>query len=371
MTLLRRLRLLSGLVCCWLLGLGQVPSGLALDLYSEHGIEVDVTADSAVEAQRLAILEAQQSGLKRLLLRLAAPEDRDRLPEVETLAIETFVRGYAVEEEKRSPTRYLGTLTVHYRPEAIRDLLERQGIAAVLEPSQPLLLLPVVEDETGARLAGEADPWRLAWLAELDRNTVTSLVLPLGDLSDIAATGRYLQTGDAEWLRQLADRYGLAAVALARARISGRDQQRTVQQLELTLTTSGAWPEVREQATLIRAPGEDSDRFWRRAAVTNKGWLDAAWKRDNLVRVDLREQIAVVVPLADLAGWLQIRRGLESVPEIQRIELVRLSREQAEVELEFIGGIARLEQRLAERGLQADSERGRWRLRPVAAGEER
>jgi hypothetical protein len=355
-----------------LLALGPLASagsaGAALDLWSEAGIEVDVTAGSAVEARTIAIERAQRSGLVRLLRRLADANDVAKIPDVATLPIDAFVRGYAVEEEKRSATRYIGRLTVHFREDRVRDLLERAGIAAVLEPSRPLLLVPVVAEIGDQRLAGELDPWRAAWLAELERNTVVQLVLPLGDLSDIAQLQGYVAGGDPQALLGLAARYGLAAATVARAEVVAADDAGEPVRLSLTLTTAGDWPEVREAAVLDRQAQEDAAAFWRRAAVLAKSWLDAAWKRDNLVRSDLRDRVAVVVPLADLAGWIQIKRGLESVPEIRSLELVRLTREQAELAVEFVGGRARLERRLVERGLQPMAENGRWRLRPAGAG---
>lgn len=360
------LRLLAVLLALGLLAEAR-SAGATLDLWSEAGIEVDVTAGSAVEARTLAIEQAQRSGLVRLLRRLADADDVAKIPDVSTLPIDSFVRGYAVEDEKRSATRYIGRLTVHFREDSIRDLLERYGIAAVLEPSRPLLLLPVVAEAGEQRLAGELDPWRAAWLAELERNTLVQLVLPLGDLGDIAQLQVYLAGGDPQALLGLAARYGLAAAALVRAEVLTADDEGAPVRLSLALTTAGDWPDVREAGVLDRQAQEDATAFWRRAAVVAKAWLDTAWKRDNRVRVDLRERLGLVVPLADLAGWIQIRRGLESVPEIRSLELTRLTRAQAELAVEFVGGRARLERRLIERGLQPEAENGTWRLRPAGA----
>lgn len=343
----------------------------APELYSEQGIEVDVTAESAVAARQLAVEQAQRLGLERLLRRLAAPEAAARLPDVDTLDLQRLVRGYTVEEEKRSPTRYIGRITVHYREDAVRALLERAGVAAVLEPSPPLLLLPLVAEDGEPRLAGEFHPWWRAWVAELERNTITTLVLPLGDLADLAAVRRHLERDDPEEPVALARRYDLDAALIALARVAGSDDEGGPLRLELELCTFGDWPRVEQSSVLERRPGEDGEALWRRAAVIAKAWLDAAWKRDNLVRTDVRDSRRLLVPLADLAGWVQIRRRLESVPEIRSVRIVRLTRELAELSVEFVGGDARLEQRLLERGLQPMAENGTWRLRPVGAGEER
>lgn len=359
------------LVAFLVLAAGTSAPRAALDLYSEQGIEVDVTAESAVAARQLAIEQAQRSGLERLLRRLAAVEAASRLPDVGSLDIQRFVRGYAVEEEKRSATRYIARITVHYREDAVRALLESAGVAAVLEPSRPLLLLPVLADAEDARLAGEFDPWWRAWGAELGRNTITALVLPLGDLADIAAMRRYLEGSDPQAALAIARRYDLDAAAVATARILERDAEESAVRLELEVRTFGDWPAVEQVSSLGRRPGEEEDDFWRRAAVIAKAWLDAAWKRDNLVRTDVRGRKRLLVPLADLAGWVQIRRRLESVPEIRSVGIDRLTRELAELTVEFVGGDARLERRLVERGLQPVAENGTWRLRPVAAGEGR
>ncbi|GBD43242.1 hypothetical protein HRbin40_00711 [bacterium HR40] len=363
-----RLLLLSALL---LVAAVLAPRAATLDLYTESGIEVDVTAASAVEANRIAIERAQRLGLERLLRRLAAAEDAARLPAVDRLPIERFVRGFTIDDEKRSATRWLGTVTVHYREDAIRALLEQYGVAAVLEPSKPLLLLPMIEDGGKARLATDSDPWRAAWLAEAGRNSLVNLVLPLADLSDIATAARYEEEANPALLLEMAGRYGVEAAALVRAAIVERGSDGLPARLELRLRSVGDWPSVEEQASLVREAEESEERFWRRAATRARGWLDAAWKRDNLLRTDVRGRLRMVVPLADLAGWVQIRRGLESVPEIRAVEILRLSREQAELEVEFVGDTGRLERRLSERGLQSIPEGGSWRLRAVEAGDGR
>ncbi len=353
-------RALLGLVLCFA---GLRTAVAAPELYTVSGIAVDTTAESAVVAQRQALETAEREGLRRLFARLVREEDLPRLPEVETLPLERLVRSYTVEEEKRSATRYLAEVTVRYEPEAVGALLARAGVAAVIAPTPPLLVIPVLVEGERVDLWGEDNPWRRAWLENADRNTFLTIRLPLGDLADIVALGDAAPEAGAEGLAKLAERYGTGDILFARA-TPGAAPAGEGAEVALALLPAGGWftEPVEERVTV---PAGEAERIWERAVARAKLLLERVWKRRHAVRLGSQDTVRVTVPLADLRGWVQIREKLEAMPEIRSVRIERLSRREAELAIAFVGDRAQLRQALAGRGLDLVLEDGSWQLRPV------
>ena len=349
------------------------PAAAAVEIYTVSGIRVDASAESAVVAREQALETAQREGLRQLFARLVVEEDLPRLPEVESLPLERFVRSFTVEEEKRSATRYLASVTVRYEPEAVRTLFAEAGVAAVIAPSAPLLVVPELLRGEEVDRWSEDNPWRQAWLANAERNTFLAIRLPLGDLADVVALGEG-ETAQGEGITRLAARYGTDTIVFARARpqpsgtadAAASDGPRPT--LLLSLVPAGGWfTETVEE--LVAAPPEDGQEEvpWALGVARAKAALERAWKRDNAVRLGTRDTVRVTVPLADLRGWVQIRRKLEAMPEIRSVRIERLSRREAELAIAFVGDRAQLRQALAGRGLDLVLEDGSWQLRPAEA----
>ncbi len=346
----------------------------AVEIYTVSGIRVDATAESAVVAQQQALETAEREGLRRLFARLVLEEDLPLLPEVETLPLDRLVRSYTVEEEKRSATRYLASVTVRYEPEAVRAVFAQAGVAAVIAPSAPVLVVPVLEAQERVDLWGEDNPWRRAWLADADRNTFLTIRLPLGDLADIVALGDPGAEPAGERLAGLAQRYGTDTVVVARARLEAAAEGTTGEPgLALSLRSGGGWfaGPLEERAVLPpeRAAEDGETALWELGVARVKAALERAWKRDNAVRLGVRDTLRVTVPLADLRGWVQIRQKLEAMPEIRSVRIERMSRRRADIAIAFIGDRAQLRQALAGRGLDLVLEDGSWQLRPAEAPE--
>ncbi len=351
------------------------PGSAQPELYTVFAIPVDEEAESAVAAREAALSRAKAEGLDRLLRRLTREGDWPRLPQAAALPVEELVASFTVEEEKRSATRYVGRITVRYRGERVRELLAGAGIPFALTPSEPLLVVPALIREGAIDYWSEDNPWRRAWLAEAERNTLLDLRLPLGDLEDRLVLRPVGLHPPLDALERLQARYGVEALVVAKATaapaVGGSPVPLALaepqgQRIELLFTPYGSWPgEVRRVTLPVRElEGEES---WRRAVRVAIRLLEGEWKDATLLRPDLRERVLLRVPLAGLAEWVQIRRDLEGLAEVVDVALDSLSRAEARVQVEVLGGRGRLAQLLRGRGFELRSENGSWLLRRVEA----
>lgn len=337
----------------------QDPQGV----FTVSGIPVDATAADAVAARREALRTGQQEGLDRLLRRLVPAEDQPRLPPARSLPIERYVQNFEIANEELSSTRYLAQLTVAYDPEAVRELARREALPMTELASQPLLVLPLYQGPEGTRLWGDGNPWWQAWAEALDPERLVRLVLPLGDLEDIASlTPAQVEAGDEAAVLALAARYGAQdALVVPATPLDGdppavRLEARRIGTLELE----------GEPFTLTGQPGQPLEDLLAEAVGRLQTSLDEQWKSDHLLRYDQAGSMLVEIPITRLQDWVEIDRALQSLREVSQVRIVSFGRAEVQAELGYLGDPERLTETLATLGLALTQEGDSWRLQPMA-----
>jgi hypothetical protein len=336
------------------------------DLYTVEGIAVDVTAEDAVTARSRALEEGQRDGLAELLRRFTPPRDQGRLPSVEGVAIERFVRSIEIDDEELSATRYLASLTVTYDSSAVRELLEGAAVAYTMESSPPIVVLAVLEARERPILWEDPNPWRDAWNTALPRDTLLNLVLPLGDLQDVTTIdGAMAIEGDATAIRRIASRYDADEALVVRAAPSERDG---LLELRLVAQRLGRTPADPVEATVRAEPDEELEEVMERGVVSIARALDEAWRQRDLRRLEVSGTLSVEVPLAGLGDWVQINRSLGAVPEVVAARVERFARDRVHLRVDYAGDLVQLRDALGRRGLELMREGETWRLQPMGRG---
>ena len=123
-----------------------------------------------------------------------------------------------IEKELVSSTRYRANLIVYFNKFSVRKLLQQRKIRFAETRSNDVLVVPVFDDGDGATLWFEPGDWRTAWLARPANEGLVPLILPLGDVMDMAA----IEAAEAlapshEALLGLAERYGTREVVVSSA----------------------------------------------------------------------------------------------------------------------------------------------------------
>jgi hypothetical protein len=352
------------------------PAEAARDLYRVRGVVADATAADAVAARAMAIEQGERQGLEQLLQRLTRPADRSSLPKVATLPLGRYVRSFEISNEQVAPTRYAATLNVTYNPAQVQSLLAGAGVAAVTRPSPTILLLPAVRRGGRLDLWSDDNPWRAAWAQPPLEDSALDLVLPLGDLEDVASLrAEDVEADDAAAVAPIAQRYGAreVVVAILDGLVPGATEPPASMTIELrhldpqpeAVATAPAEAPAPDIQTFEPAPGSTMEGALGAAALRVVADLDATWKQQVLVQSGPTESLVVEVPLADLAGWVHIRRGLESLSVVRHVRVDALERAKAEVTIEYVGELQQLENAVAGIGLYLAQESDAWRLLPA------
>ncbi len=334
----------------------------SVDPFTVEEVPIDASAEDTEKARRRALAMGRAEAFRLLLRRLANTADYGKLPKVDDPGIIQLINGFSVRAEKTSAVRYLALMTVRFKPEAIRRLLKEAEVSYVDTPSRPILVLPVYRAGKRTTLWEPPNPWRDAWGRAPLKGGLVPFVLALGDLIDLRSIdAKSALAGDKKQLAAIAGQYnaGEVLVALAVEAKGEPDKPR----LGISL-----WRYVPLTDTLIAAgrlravKGEDREAVFAAAAIDVARRIEKSWKRENQAIIGGEPKIVrVLVPIESLSQWTEIRQRIAEVPVIKSTQVVQLSRQQAELELKYVGDLDRLRAGLAQRNIAMIEQ-------PVAAG---
>ena len=280
---------------------------LALDIcsVSQFGVgdvEVDRVANSAQEARRLGLRDAQRKGFERVLTRLLrAPE-----AEAEFLAsnqADRFVDFFHIREEKNLEGRYIARLDYCFDPVRLRKAFRSAGLKWAELGSPRILVLPVWLAPDGARAWQADNLWLSGWREVLDG---TDGLVDFSLLEPTLTNERSLRSedilaGDAATLRRAARIAEAEQVVRVIARLYFRGSQ-PVLAVDGELLTADA-ERIAIVARMAGLPIENSLHarldFARTRIIQD---IEEGWHRANIQGGDTRE-ITVHVPVEDIGQW--------------------------------------------------------------------
>jgi hypothetical protein len=362
------------------------PAGRALGQDAQEAysatVKVDATADSAVAAREAARIDGQRRALNAVVERLSGSTEA-KPPKLDDKAITDMVDSFEVANERMSAVRYTADLTFHFRPAKVRRIVRVVEPASTDNPgksagdgsklatqagSRSIVVLPVYQDGATPVLWDDPNSWRAAWVQRSGGSETARIILPLGDAQDLAAIDAdRAEEGQPQALTTIAQRNGgsEAVVALATA----KRQAGQLAALDVSVRRYRSGHLVDTQAKTFDAnPGESEQDLLKRAADAVAADIESGARP---ARADQQASLAATVPLTSLGEWLQVRSKLISVASIRKVDLLSLSRQEAKIEVKYIGGQDQLKSSLAAVDLDLGGGDPVWRIQPSAASSAR
>lgn len=401
----------AGLIALALvLSVALAPLARAEDPFTVTQIRIDETAGNATEAQRRALESGQVRAAQILIERLTLAEDRlpdpmdtgtaesalqlgevrstdrpvpapqqmpMRLPAMTAETAASLIAGFDIANERRSPTRYIGDLDVTFDRREVRDYLARYNVAFVQAQARPILVVPVLQSETGAVIW--AGPWYEAWRTErfahalvpfvglgtrsetvhadpdapqnIQRQQESASPTPLGRRSLTTAQAESL---DETALRALAGLYDVDRVAVIAARSTGLATRAGGVLLDFTEAQTVSQP--------IQAIGVQGD--FTAAAATLVEAFETEWKRQTIVREAGQNTLEVTLLYGGIQDWHALQTAVAGASLVSNARLDALSRTGAVMMLSYRGGLDQVRSELRSRGarLEETTDMG-WTVR--------
>lgn len=317
---------------------------------------VDAVATDAVKAKEKALTDGQQAAFRSLLKRIVPVTAYQRLKRLPQVKAGDLIDGVSVRSERNSSTQYIASLDFAFQPNAVRDLLRREGIPFVDVQAPEMVIVPVMQGGSGGQ-------WREAW----DGLDVAHALSP-GSVAGLkpavsADVVKQVLAGDASGMRTLAGEYGSDRVVLAVAEI---DQG--ARRLVVRLAGADAVGPINWKKTYRL--GDDLTYTMELASVIGLGVLEGRWKAvRSLGRAgadalaEPQETVQLVAEFQSIGQWNDLRRHLIATPGVDNVNITTISARHADIVLSFPGGASRLVDAVAAQGLSLNSQGGGWTLR--------
>jgi hypothetical protein len=344
-------------------------------------VTVDATSDTVAKARDVARLDGARHALDAVVARLAGGSDKAKPLKLRDNQITDMVASFEVANEKMSAVRYVADYTYHFKSAEVAKAMQAAGIATsdanaaagagANPPSnpgvgKPVVVLPVYQSDGESLLWDDPNPWRDAWAQRAAGPSGAALQVPLGDVSDLAAIDAdKARTGDSTALSAIAKKEGaddvLVMLAVQRA---GSDRQG----LDITVRRyrNGQFVDV-HLASIDANPNEGDADLFRRAADTIAADIDSGWKNAKGDLGGQQGSVAVVASISGLDDWIKLRGTLAALPSVRRIDVKSLSRQEATIEIQYVGSMDQLKASLAATKLDLQGGDPIWRLARTTA----
>ncbi|MEC9347642.1 MAG: DUF2066 domain-containing protein [Pseudomonadota bacterium] len=348
----------------------MAPRADAAGLFTVRDIPVDVTAESAAIARERAITGARRTALDLLLRRLTREADWPTLPVPDEEALAGLVASFQVQDEKAAPDRWIARLSFDFDPGGVRRLLKTAGIVFTETRALPMLVLPVLRVAGEDTLWADPNPWLQAWARFDGAERLVPIVAPFGDLDDVLAiTAEQALAGDPDALSRLNGRYRTESTMVAHATLVIDRALGTVR-LDVALQHYGPDPYPTVVRSFDGAVDQDIVMFMNQAVDRMVFDIGELWKQRTTESFGTEARISVLVPVAGLQDWLEIRRRIDDVSLVRSTDVSMMSASDVVVVLNHVGDTELLRRALAQARLLLDQTDGYWTLRRLdAAGQ--
>lgn len=335
---------------------------------------VEARAADAVTAKERAIADGQQAAFRSLLKRLVPVTAYNRLGQLRDTNAAELITGFSVRSERNSTTEYIATYDFTFQADAVRNLLEAEGIPFIDRQAEPLTLVLVYRAPAGVEGASEpfsdargSDAWLYAWKGLDLANSLTPIIVTPLRKESPPETVQAVLGGDTGAVRVLAAEYNAGTLVAAlmepesggarvRVTLGGRD-------------AAGAF-------SLVRSYRVNGDLAYtsEAAAVMSLGIIEGRWKAVAARSEGGRGAVGlptaarggsalrIAVEFNNMTQWQVISRQLAQTPQVSDLEVEGLSARGARVSLRYPAGPEQLAATLAEQGLTLRAVSGGWVL---------
>ena len=354
-------------------------------------VKVDATADSTAAARELARIDGQRRALTAVVDRLSGSPDTVKLPKLDDKAITDMVASFEVANERMSAVRYVADYTFHFRQSKIRRLVRvtdtaltegetkttsETGGKTAMEGgtktsgdggNRSIVILPVYDDGASLALWDDPNEWRAAWAQRPADAGPTRVTLPLGDAKDLTLIdAEKARSGASEALSAIAQRNGASETVVALATAQRQGDNLNGLKVSIKRYRSGRLADTQEKS-FDASSGESEVDFLRRVADAVAADVEKGSRNVAASRADQQASLTITVPISSLGEWLQVRDRLASITSVRKIDLLSLNRQEARIEVKYLGSQDQLKSSLSAVSLDLAGGDPVWRIQPAGA----
>jgi hypothetical protein len=328
------------------------------ELYIVRGVPVDATSTSATEAQKIAIAGGRAAAFQRLFRRLTKKSDWQREPKLDAAKLDALVQSFSVANERRSSTRYLADITYTFSPNQVRQTMSASGVAFSEARAKPYIVLPILAGETGQVLFGGDNPWAGAWEEAGLGGELAPILVPQGDVEDLAITPAVASAGDWAVLGPYAQKYEAGKIIVATATPSAAG-------LDVAVKIISDIGQSSDAVTVAGQPGEELNVLFGRAIAEINARLQEEWKSKTAVMAGAGNELSANILFSSLSEWAGIRARIQGTSLVNTVSITSMTTTGAVISIRHQGSTEQLSAAMAENGLSLTRSGAGWTISMV------
>ena len=363
------------IACAFVMAIPAAASAASADLpYTIGNYPVDATAANSVAAKAQASADGQQAAFRSLMKRLVPVTAYKRLDRLRTVKAADLIDGVSVRSERNSSTQYIANLDFSFQSNAVRALLQREGIPFVDLAAPSIVLIPVYQAPAAgqgaapdalSQAAGQK-AWSEAWKGlDLEHALAPAKLDILRPTIRMDTLQLMTREGDGGGLRVATTEYGneLVMFALAEPDLGSR-------KLNVTLMGRDAVGQFALKRS-YKFLAEDFAYTTELAALIALGTLEGRWKAlkarpsvgGGTAGAEAPMPVQITVEFSTLREWQMIKDQITGTPGVEDFQVAGQGGRSVDIAVRFPGGGAQLANALASQGLDIREMGGTWFVR--------
>ena len=319
---------------------------------------VEADAASAVAAKDKAMAEGRDAAFRSLLKRIVPVTAYNQLSRIRGVPTADLLDGVRIRSEQNSPTRYIAGLDYSFQAEAVRGLLQSQGVPFVADQAPETIIIPVMQ--TGTTYAAPSSTWMQVW-KDLDlENTLSPARLTALKPEVHPDTIQAMMKGTGEADRIMVNEYKSDKVIVAIAEIDTAAKQVNVTLAGRDAVGPFSWTRA------YRVQDGDTGYALELAGVVSLCVLEGRWKVMKTGPGGAAfgaDVLQIDVAFQSQDEWNEMRGRLLDLDGVDNVNIGALSARSAEMGLTYPGGGFALASILSQKGMSLIQNGGRWSLR--------
>jgi hypothetical protein len=353
-------------------------------LFVVSDVKVDVTAENGLKAREKALAEGPHKAFLALKAKVKELNPGAHIASTNDKAIQSYVRGFTVQEERTLQTRYIATLQYEFKPsiqglfggvdlsslndqtihataettkdeplsspEATNTLKEASKTSSeeiALNPTNSILLIPVYRVKDRTYLWQDENLVKQALLQTDHKFKGAKITVPYGDGDDIAqASLSQIIQGDETALKALGSRY---------------QAQNNIWVMIVTADTDPTDQIKGYDITIRYLNSENKQPFSFHATSAHSKPIDSLIQmlfnklNENENKLANQDLVQVTAHVSDLGTWVNIRKKINTIPGMI-MKNITLKPGLARFKLHFSGSQEELLQTLSSSGIKVSNQ---------------
>ena len=311
------------------------------------------------DAERKSTLKAFNKLLDRIVV-TPVGEIKSDYPEMEIEKIETMLNFKLVKNETTLSNRYLAEFSFCFIPNKVANYLISKNYSWSELTSRPIIILPVWKTKFGSRLWRDPNPWKNAFVENLNfHKGLSNQIIPIGRIGvERSIDSKLALMKNSTSISRAIKRGGAtrALITVAEVLDNENPQLKTLKIKAILFNDKGD-----DQGLLydknISLEVSDLSNILSLESQEIISSMETRWKQANIFDGKMNGDIKVFINAKNSFEWANGMRTLKNLPGISKIRTESIHYNGGYVRLWVMGGIKRLVSIITEKDLPISGSR--------------